>query len=59
LAINPDAHSTNDLEYLRFGVDVARRGWLEKLDVLNTLPANEIAKLFAAKKKKGNSSVGD
>src|SRR5438094_4061199 len=36
LVINPDAHSTGDLRFVQCGVDVARRGWLEKGDVLNT-----------------------
>ncbi len=36
LSINTDAHSTLDLDNLRFGLNQARRGWLEKKDVLNT-----------------------
>lgn len=36
VSINSDAHSTLDLDNLRFGVGQARRGWLEKKDVLNT-----------------------
>jgi DNA polymerase (family 10) len=36
LVINPDAHRTSELEYFRYGVDVARRAWLEKADVFNT-----------------------
>jgi DNA polymerase (family X) len=36
LAISSDAHSTFELELLRFGIGQARRGWLEKRDVLNT-----------------------
>jgi DNA polymerase (family 10) len=35
LAINTDAHSAADLEMLKFGVATARRGWVEKKDVLN------------------------
>jgi len=37
VAISTDAHSSGQLEYLRYGVGQARRGWLEKGDVLNTL----------------------
>jgi DNA polymerase (family 10) len=44
--INPDAHSTAELSLLRFGVAVARRGWLEKGDVVNTLPWPEAKKWF-------------
>jgi DNA polymerase (family 10) len=36
VAINSDAHNTYELGGLRFGVGQARRGWLEKNDVLNT-----------------------
>ncbi len=35
-AINSDAHSVEHLGFMRFGVAVARRGWLKKEDVLNT-----------------------
>lgn len=36
IVINPDAHSTGELSLYRFGVDVARRGWLTKDDLFNT-----------------------
>ncbi len=36
VSINSDAHSTFDFANLRYGVGQARRGWLEKNDVLNT-----------------------
>jgi len=36
VSINPDAHSVLDFENLRYGVGQARRGWIEKSDVLNT-----------------------
>lgn len=35
VAISTDAHSTTDLDLIRFGLDQARRGWLEADDVLN------------------------
>lgn len=46
LAVNTDAHSTLDLENIRFGVGQARRGWLEKSDVVNTRPVKEVLKLL-------------
>ncbi|MBK7417877.1 MAG: DNA polymerase/3'-5' exonuclease PolX [Nitrospira sp.] len=46
LAVNTDAHSMLDLENARFGVGQARRGWLEKTDVLNTRPYAELRKLL-------------
>jgi len=42
LAINTDAHSTGHLKFMRFGVGVARRGWCQKQDILNTRPLDEI-----------------
>ena len=36
--INTDAHATDQLGLMRFGVATARRGWLEAGDVLNALP---------------------
>jgi DNA polymerase (family 10) len=52
LVINPDAHNTTDLEYLRYGIDVARRGWLEKENLFNTGPAEDVAKVLRARKKR-------
>jgi DNA polymerase (family 10) len=51
LVINPDAHATDELAFTRFGVDVARRGWLEKKDVFNTKTAAQVAKAFENWKK--------
>ena len=44
IVINPDAHSTGDLALYRFGVDVARRGWLGKDDVFNTRSLKDVMK---------------
>ena len=44
LVINPDAHSTGELALIEFGIDVARRGWLEAADVFNTRPLAEVMK---------------
>ncbi len=46
VAISTDAHSTGDLDLLRFGIAQARRGWLEPDDVLNTRSWREVAKLL-------------
>ncbi|HWP22826.1 MAG TPA: DNA polymerase/3'-5' exonuclease PolX [Candidatus Binatia bacterium] len=37
IAINTDAHDTEQLRFIRYGVDQARRGWLEKRHVLNAM----------------------
>jgi DNA polymerase (family 10) len=42
LAISTDAHGTEELEFMRYGVDQARRGWLEPGDVLNTRALPEL-----------------
>lgn len=44
LVINPDAHGTGEVALYRFGVDVARRGWLEKDDVFNTRSLVDVMK---------------
>jgi len=44
LAIETDAHSINGLEFMNLGVDVARRGWLEEKDIINTLSLDKLLK---------------
>jgi DNA polymerase (family 10) len=46
VAVNTDAHSVAEFGQLRYGLGQARRGWLEKKDVLNTRPLNELLKLL-------------
>jgi DNA polymerase (family 10) len=46
IAINSDAHSVNEFGQLSFGIGQARRGWLEKTDVLNTRSLTELRKLL-------------
>jgi DNA polymerase (family 10) len=41
VVISTDAHSTTHFRMMKYGVITARRGWLEKKNVLNTLPLNE------------------
>ncbi len=47
VAISTDAHSTADLDNLRLGIGQARRGWIEKGDVLNAQPLERLLKLLA------------
>jgi DNA polymerase (family X) len=44
IVINTDSHHISHMEKIRYGVLQARRAWLTKDDVLNTLPAEEFAK---------------
>lgn len=46
LVISTDAHSDHDLDYMRFGISVARRGWLSSKEVLNTRSSAELLKLL-------------
>lgn len=55
LVINPDAHSVDGLTLTRFGVDVARRGWLEPQNVFNTRPLAEVMAELARRKPRLNT----
>lgn len=44
--INPDAHSINGLQDVQYGVGIARKGWLEAKDVVNTWPTREIIRFL-------------
>ena len=46
LAISTDAHATNSFQYIRFGVDQARRGWLTADDVINTRSLPQLRKML-------------
>ncbi len=43
-AISTDAHNIATLEYMRYGIFQARRGWIEKKDVINTLSLDKLKK---------------
>jgi DNA polymerase (family X) len=49
LAIDTDTHSLDQLNNMRYGVYTARRGWLEKTDVLNALPLAALRKALTAR----------
>lgn len=51
-AINPDAHATEQLQFLAYGTRLARKGWLRQEDVINCLPLTEIQEQFALPKSK-------
>ncbi len=61
IVISTDSHTTRNLLFMKYGVETARRGWIEKKDVINTLPLKEFlaalrpkpagAKSKAAKRK--------
>jgi len=51
-AINCDAHRFEDAGFLRLGAGVARKGWLEKKDVVNTLPLAGLLEELGKKRAK-------
>ncbi len=44
--LGTDSHHIPQLSFMQYGISTARRGWLEKTDILNTYSINEIEKLF-------------
>ncbi len=50
MIINTDSHAVYQMDNMRFGVAVARRGWAEKKDIINTLPWGEFKKFFNPKR---------
>jgi DNA polymerase (family X) len=50
-SINPDAHSIHGLQDLWFGIQLARKGWLTREDVVNCLPLNEVKQVLLQKQR--------
>ncbi|MCF8566148.1 PHP domain-containing protein [Alicyclobacillus tolerans] len=50
--INTDAHSAQEYDNIRFGLRMAKRGWLHRQRVLNALPLNELTSLLHRKRKR-------
>ena len=55
LAISTDAHVAYQFDFMRYGLGIARRGWLEKKDVLNTYPYKALLKRLKNKQYKRSS----
>jgi len=51
LVINTDSHHKDQLRYMEFGVYQARRGWVQKKDVLNTFSLSQLLKMLKLKKR--------
>lgn len=49
VVISTDSHNAGNLSLIRYGVTMARRGWLEKNDVINTLPTEQFLAALRAK----------
>ena len=50
VSINPDAHDIAGLKDVRYGAYIARKGWLEKSDILNSKNSQEVEELFNKRK---------
>ena len=50
IEIGPDAHSTSGLDYMEIGIGIARKGWLERADVLNTRSADDVISFARARR---------
>jgi DNA polymerase (family 10) len=53
LVINTDAHAADQLAYMHYGVEVARRAWIEPQDVLNTLSLEALQESLRQRRGKG------
>ena len=51
-SINPDAHSTQGLQAVIYGIKAARKGWLTRNDVINCLPMEEVKMALGAKRQR-------
>ena len=51
-SVNPDAHDTSGLRFVRAGVNAARKGWLTRENVVNTLPLAKMEAWLAKKRKR-------
>jgi DNA polymerase (family 10) len=56
IVISTDSHSTGNLKFMKYGVITARRGWLEKNEVINTLPTAEFLGALRAKPGAGKAA---
>lgn len=53
LVISTDTHTIDQFDFMSYGVSAARRGWVEKKDVLNTLPYEQVIRRLKICKPKG------
>ena len=51
ISINTDAHSVQRLDHMSYGVDQARRAWIEKDDVLNTMTVDRFREWLLRREK--------
>ena len=52
IPIDPDAHTIASLDKMRFGIGIARKGWLRASDVLNTMATSELLDFFRSRRNR-------
>ncbi len=52
LSIGTDTHTLGNFDFMSYGIGIARRGWLDKEDVLNALDTKALLKILKAKRSK-------
>lgn len=52
IPICPDAHTVEGLKYVRYGIGIARKGWLTAGDVLNTMAVDDLLVFFAEQRRR-------
>ena len=46
ISINPDAHNVSSIYFVNYGVNIAKKGWATKFDILNTRSVGDVLKIF-------------
>jgi len=46
MIINTDSHQKEHLQFMKYGIGQARRGWAEKSDIINSQPLEKLLKFF-------------
>jgi DNA polymerase (family X) len=57
IVISTDSHTAANLKYMKYGVETARRGWIEKKDVINTLPLDHFLAALRSKPHSGRAKA--
>ena len=57
IVISTDSHTAQNLTFMKYGVETARRGWLEKHDVINTLPLEQFLAALRPKPHSGSAKT--
>ena len=52
ISINPDAHSIDGINDMKYGIGIAHKGWLESGNIFNALSLNEVEQFFKKRRAK-------